>query len=64
MLAVETADLVLMRSDPFDVPIALRVGRDTLRKMRQNLGWAVVHNVIAPHRRRCVRAVPWTRPAA
>lgn len=46
-VAIETADLVLMRSDPLDVPIALRIGRATLRKMRQNLGWAVGYNVIA-----------------
>jgi Cu2+-exporting ATPase len=36
-VAIETADVVLMRSDPLDVPIALRIGRGTLRKMRQNL---------------------------
>lgn len=46
-VAIETADLVLMRSDPLDVPIALQIGRGTLRKMRQNLGWAVGYNVIA-----------------
>ncbi|WAL49778.1 heavy metal translocating P-type ATPase [Rhodococcus pyridinivorans] len=46
-VAIETADLVLMRSDPLDVPIALRIGRGTLRKMRQNLGWAVGYNVVA-----------------
>jgi len=46
-VAIETADLVLMRSDPLDVPIALRIGRGTLRKVRQNLGWAVGYNVIA-----------------
>ena len=46
-VAIETADLVLMRSDPLDVPIALRIGQGTLRKMRQNLGWAVGYNVIA-----------------
>ena len=46
-VAIETADLVLMRSDPLDVPIALRIGRGTLRKMRQNLAWAVGYNVIA-----------------
>ncbi|MGK2880645.1 MAG: heavy metal translocating P-type ATPase [Mycobacterium sp.] len=46
-VAIETADLVLMRSDPLDVPVALRIGRGTLRKMRQNLGWAVGYNVIA-----------------
>ena len=46
-VAIETADLVLMRSDPLDVPIALQIGRGTLRKMRQNLGWAVGYNAIA-----------------
>ncbi len=46
-VAIETADVVLMRSDPLDVPIALRVGSGTLRKMRQNLGWAVGYNLIA-----------------
>lgn len=37
-VAVETADVVLMRSDPLDVAVALRIGRGTLRKMKQNLG--------------------------
>jgi Cu2+-exporting ATPase len=46
-VAIETADVVLMRSDPLDVPTALRIGRGTLRKMRQNLGWAVGYNSIA-----------------
>jgi Cu2+-exporting ATPase len=46
-VAIETSDLVLMRSDPLDVAVALRIGRGTLRKMRQNLGWAIGYNVIA-----------------
>jgi Cu2+-exporting ATPase len=46
-VAIETADVVLMRSDPLDVTIALSIGRGTLRKMRQNLGWAVGYNLIA-----------------
>ncbi|GAA3970992.1 heavy metal translocating P-type ATPase [Actinomadura viridis] len=46
-VAIETADLVLMRSDPLDVPVALRIGRGTFRKMRQNLGWAIGYNAIA-----------------
>jgi Cu2+-exporting ATPase len=46
-VAIETAEVVLMRSDPLDVPIALTIGRGTLRKMRQNLGWAVGYNAIA-----------------
>ncbi len=46
-VAIETADVVLMRSDPLDVPIALRIGRGTVRKMRQNLGWAIGYNSLA-----------------
>jgi Cu2+-exporting ATPase len=46
-VAIETADVVLMRSDPLDVPTALALGRGTLRKMRQNLGWAIGYNSIA-----------------
>jgi Cu2+-exporting ATPase len=46
-VAIETADLVLMRSDPLDVAIALEIGRGTRRKMRQNLTWAVGYNSIA-----------------
>jgi P-type Cu2+ transporter len=46
-VAIETADLVLMRSDPLDVAAALRIGRSTVRKMRQNLGWAIGYNAIA-----------------
>jgi len=46
-VAIETADVVLMRSDPLDVPVAMTIGRGTLRKMRQNLGWAVGYNALA-----------------
>jgi P-type Cu2+ transporter len=46
-VAIETADIVLMRSDPLDVATAFAVGRATLRKMRQNLAWAVGYNAIA-----------------
>ena len=46
-VAIETADVVLMRSDPLDVPIAMQIGRGTYRKMRQNLGWAIGYNAIA-----------------
>jgi Cu2+-exporting ATPase len=46
-VAIETADVVLMRSDPLAVPTALAIGRGTLRKMRQNLGWAIGYNSIA-----------------
>jgi Cu2+-exporting ATPase len=46
-VAVETADVVLMRSDPLDVAVALRIGRGTVRKMKQNLAWAVGYNAVA-----------------
>ncbi len=46
-VAIETADVVLMRSDPLDIPKALAIGRGTLRKMRQNLGWAIGYNGVA-----------------
>ena len=46
-VAIETADVVLMRSDPLDVATVVTIGRGTLRKMRQNLGWAVGYNAIA-----------------
>ena len=46
-VAIDTADLVLMRSDPLDVALALTIGRGTLRKMRQNLTWAIGYNSIA-----------------
>ena len=46
-VAIETADVVLMRSDPLDVPTALQIGRGTLRKMHQNLGWAIGYNSVA-----------------
>ncbi|HEX8968440.1 MAG TPA: HAD-IC family P-type ATPase, partial [Chloroflexota bacterium] len=46
-VAIETADVVLMRSDPLDVPTALAIGRGTLSKMHQNLAWAVGYNTLA-----------------
>lgn len=46
-VAIETADVVLMRSDPLDVATAITIGRGTLRKERQNLAWAVGYNAIA-----------------
>jgi len=46
-VAMESADVVLMRSDPHDVLVAIELSRATLRKMRQNLFWAVAYNVVA-----------------
>ena len=44
---IAIADVVLMRPDPLDVSVALRVGRATARTMHQNLGWAVGYDAIA-----------------
>ncbi|MGF0316182.1 heavy metal translocating P-type ATPase [Nocardia fluminea] len=46
-VAIQTADVVLMRSDPYAVSTALRIGRGTVHKERQNLGWAVGYNGLA-----------------
>ena len=46
-VAVETADVVLMRSDPVDVSVAITISRGTLRKMHQNLAWAIGYNSLA-----------------
>jgi P-type Cu2+ transporter len=46
-VAIESADTVLMRSDPYDVVRAITIARGTLRKMHQNLTWAVGYNVLA-----------------
>ena len=46
-VAVETADVVLMRSDPLDVATAITISRGTVRKMHQNLWWAVGYNSLA-----------------
>ena len=46
-VAMESADIVLMKSDPFDVVGAIELSRATLRKMHQNLWWAVGYNVVA-----------------
>jgi Cu2+-exporting ATPase len=46
-VAIETASVVLMKSDPLDIVRALTLSRATIRKMRQNLVWASVYNVLA-----------------
>jgi P-type Cu2+ transporter len=46
-VAVETANVVLMRSDPLDIAAAMQLSRATVRKMKQNLVWASVYNVMA-----------------
>lgn len=46
-VAVESADIVLVRSDPRDVVSIVRLARATYRKMVQNLLWATGYNVVA-----------------
>jgi P-type E1-E2 ATPase len=46
-VAIETAQIVLMRSDPMDVLAAIRLSKSTVVKMKQNLFWAAIYNVIA-----------------
>jgi P-type Cu2+ transporter len=46
-VAVEAGDVVLVRSDPRDVPRIVELSRATYRKMVQNLWWAAGYNVIA-----------------
>jgi Cu2+-exporting ATPase len=46
-VAMESADVVLMKSDPYDIVGAIELSRATVRKMHQNLWWAVGYNVLA-----------------
>ena len=46
-VAVEAGDVVLVRSDPRDVPRIVELSRATYRKMIQNLWWAAGYNIVA-----------------
>ncbi len=46
-VAVEAGDVVLVRSDPRDVPRIVRLSRASYRKMVQNLWWAAGYNIVA-----------------
>jgi Cu2+-exporting ATPase len=46
-VAVEAGDIVLVRSDPRDVPRTIELSKASYRKMIQNLGWATGYNVLA-----------------
>jgi Cu+-exporting ATPase len=43
-IAMESADIVLMRSDLMDVPTAISLSRSTIRNIKQNLFWAFAYN--------------------
>ncbi|MGI6032913.1 MAG: heavy metal translocating P-type ATPase [Coriobacteriales bacterium] len=45
-IAIESADIVLMRSDLQDVAVALDLSRATMRNIKQNLFWALIYNTI------------------
>ncbi|NLK99403.1 MAG: copper-translocating P-type ATPase [Clostridiales bacterium] len=45
-VAMESADIVLMRSDLMDVPTAIQLSRSTIRNIKQNLFWAFAYNTI------------------
>ncbi|MFN9478614.1 MAG: heavy metal translocating P-type ATPase [Betaproteobacteria bacterium] len=45
-IAMHAAGITLMRGDPRLVPAAIRLSRATVRKIRQNLFWAFVYNVV------------------
>lgn len=46
-VAIEAADVVLMRSEPLDIVNAITLSKSTVAKMKQNLVWASVYNVAA-----------------
>ena len=46
-VAIETADIILVRSNPMDVAAVIRLARLTYKKMLQNLIWATGYNVLA-----------------
>lgn len=46
-VAIETAKIVLMKSDPADILRAIRLSKATVRKMKQNLFWASIYNLSA-----------------
>jgi Cu2+-exporting ATPase len=46
-VAIETASVVLMKSDPLDVTRAITLSKATVRKMKQNLVWASIYNILA-----------------
>ncbi len=45
-IAIDSADIVLMKSDPCDVAKAIRLSRLTMRTIKQNLFWAFCYNVV------------------
>jgi Cu+-exporting ATPase len=45
-VAIEAADITLMRGDLITIPAAIRLSRKTMGKIKQNLFWAFIYNII------------------
>ncbi|HEX3029292.1 MAG TPA: HAD-IC family P-type ATPase, partial [Clostridia bacterium] len=45
-VAIEAADITLMRGDLRSIPMAVKLSRKTMRKIKQNLFWAFIYNII------------------
>jgi Cu+-exporting ATPase len=69
-VAMHAAGITLMRGDPRLVPAALEISRKTYAKIRQNLFWAFIYNLIGIPlaafgcSTRCWPARPWRCPAS
>ncbi len=46
-VAIETGNIVLMKSDPYDIVRAIILSKATVTKMKQNLFWAAIYNILA-----------------
>ncbi len=46
-VAAQAAQVILMKSDPLDIVKTIRLSKATVRKMKQNLAWASVYNLLA-----------------
>lgn len=45
-VAIESADIVLMRSDLMDVPVAVELSKETIKNIKENLFWAFAYNIL------------------
>ena len=61
-VAAETADIILVNSNPQDIASLTLFGKATYRKMIQNLIWATGYNVVALPLACCTSRASWSRP--
>ena len=45
-IAIDCADIVLIKDDPLDIPKAIKLSKATMRTIKQNLFWAFCYNII------------------